>query len=155
MHRPQALTQAECRPRRRTVPDRRPGSSKFSNGSGNGRYRRLATDKNVRWPGILGHRTIAGENTQTAPSKYPEPTRRRYHAHSFAALRRVWSGNGSTHALPAIGDAGLEAGGFRAQAVPNEPRPLSAAPRGVCFRIEDAFALPADASGDRNALYCR
>ncbi|BCY11589.1 hypothetical protein L3i22_066770 [Actinoplanes sp. L3-i22] len=40
-----------------------------------------------------------------------------------------------------LGD-GLDAGGSRAQVVPNEPWPLSARPRGDCFRTDDVFALP-------------
>jgi hypothetical protein len=43
---------------------------------------------------------------------------------------------------------GLEAGGNRAEVVPNEPWPLSS-PRGDCLRTGDVFALPPDAIDDR------
>ncbi|WP_433796504.1 hypothetical protein [Actinoplanes sp. CA-252034] len=37
---------------------------------------------------------------------------------------------------------GLKAGGVRAEAVPNEPWPLSTSPRGDCLRSDNVFAVP-------------
>jgi hypothetical protein len=47
--------------------------------------------------------------------------------------------------LAAYASDGLEIGGWRAEVVPNEPWPLSRAPRQDCLR-GDVFALPPDAS---------
>ena len=41
---------------------------------------------------------------------------------------------------------GLAVGGWRAQVVPHEPRPLSPEPRRDCLHGGDVFALPADGS---------
>jgi hypothetical protein len=44
--------------------------------------------------------------------------------------------------LAAYNTEGLAIGGWRAQVVLNEPRPLSPRPRGDCLRSDDVFALP-------------
>jgi hypothetical protein len=56
-------------------------------------------------------------------------------------------GAGVGERLAVYRNDGLEMGGSRAQVVPNEPHPLSGAPRSDCLRVEDVFALPTDTNG--------